>query len=62
MSKWIIKDWIGNRLWPTHEFDSFEEGWMFIYAENPEPEENSEGWIDGWHDDYYVIRKPKEAQ
>jgi len=54
MSKWIIKDWMSNVLWNGKTFDSFEEGWEWIYAQNPEPEEGSPDWVDGWYDDYYV--------
>ena len=54
MSKWIIKDWINNTLWNGKTFDSFEEGWEWIYAEKPEPAEDSPDWVGGWYDDYYV--------
>lgn len=30
-NKFIIEDWAGNRLFPTEEFDTFEDGWDFIY-------------------------------
>lgn len=35
-------------------FDSFEEGWDWIYTNDPEPDETSPDWLDGWYDDYYV--------
>ena len=61
MSKWIIKDWAGNRLWTEFgsndrnlSFDSFEEAWDFIYVAKPEPDEDSPEWVDGWYDDYFV--------
>lgn len=31
MKKYIIKDWAGNHLFKNYRFDSFEEGWNFIY-------------------------------
>jgi hypothetical protein len=60
MTKFIIKDWMGNILWDGKEFDSFMEGWEFIYEADPEPEKDSPDWVDGWYDDYYV--EEKEAQ
>lgn len=39
--KFIIQDWMGNRMFPKKSFDSFEEGWEFIY-ENVEDEESYE--------------------
>jgi len=35
-------------------FDTYEEGWSFIYAADPEPNETSPDWQNGWYDDYYV--------
>lgn len=54
MSKWIIKDWMGRILWDGKTFDSFQDGWDFIYAEDPAPEETHPEWVNGWYDDYYV--------
>jgi len=28
---WIIESWTGRRLFPDRKFDTFEEGWDFIY-------------------------------
>lgn len=47
MKKWIIIDWAYNRLFPKMEFESFEDGWGFIY-ENIEDEDNA-------YDDIFVI-------
>ena len=47
MKKWIIIDWAYNRLFPKMEFESFEDGWDFIY-ENIEDEDNA-------YDDIFVI-------
>lgn len=47
---YIIIDWMSNRLFPEETFDSFEEGWEFIYAN---VEEDSPD--DGTYDDYYVV-------
>lgn len=55
--KWIIKDWTGKILWDGKTFDSFEEGWEWIYTNDPQPEEDSPDWVSGWYDDYYVEKK-----
>jgi len=53
--KYIIQDWMSNRLWPEQVFDSFEQGWEWIYTNDPEPDPASDLWLDGWYDDYYVM-------
>jgi hypothetical protein len=53
--RYIIQDWAGNRVWPDQTFDSFESGWDWIYASDPEPDPASVLWKDGWYDDYYVL-------
>ena len=58
--KYIIKDWCSNVLFGGREFDSFEEGWDFIYENDPEPAERTSKWIDGWYDDYFVEEKKEE--
>jgi len=60
MKKYIIKDWMSNRLWPNLEFNSFEDGWSHIYETTPEPEQDSPDWVDGWFDDFYVVEKKEE--
>lgn len=58
MKKFIIIDWAGNHLFKDKEFNSFEEGWEFIY----ENVDNSEFDLSGDDNDdnyqeYYVINK-----
>jgi hypothetical protein len=59
--KYIIEDWAGNKLHYNGkfvrpelavpmEFESFEDGWGFIYERHPEAEDG-----DGTFDDYYVM-------
>ena len=48
--KWIIEDWAGNHLFQDKVFDSFEDGWDFIYQNIEEETED-----DGTYDDYYVV-------
>lgn len=31
MEKFIIIDWANNHINPKKEFDTFEDGWEFIY-------------------------------
>lgn len=33
MSKFIIQDWIGRRIYPENKFDTFEEARKFIQDE-----------------------------
>lgn len=49
MDKFIIIDWANNHCYPQMEFDTFEDGWDWIYA-------NVED-IDSSYDDLYVIDK-----
>lgn len=49
MEKWIIIDWAYNRLFPKQEFESFDDGWCFIY-------ENIEDTDDAY-DDVFVVLK-----
>jgi hypothetical protein len=57
MSKYLIRDWMNNILFNGIEFNSFEEGWEFLYDTMPEPPEASPDWVDGWYDDVFVIEK-----
>jgi hypothetical protein len=57
MKKYLIRDWADNIMFYAKEFDSFEEGWGFLYETMPEPDEDSPEWIDGWYDDVFVIEK-----
>lgn len=57
MKKYLIRDWANNILFDAKEFDSFEEGWDFIYEIMPEPHEDAFDWTDGWYDDVFVIEK-----
>jgi len=46
MRKFIILDWMGNHKFKNNIFDSFEEGWDFLYVTFPED--------DSYFDDFYV--------
>ena len=62
LKQWGIFPWITWNNKPRSEqmlfdgvsFDTYEEGWSFIYAADPEPNETSPDWQNGWYDDYYV--------
>lgn len=47
--KFIIKDWADNVCFHGREFNSFEDGWDFLYGMFPE------GSNDGTFDDYFVM-------
>lgn len=47
--KYIIKDWAGNTLFKGKTFDTYEDGWNFIYENVKEEVEG-----DGTYDDYRV--------
>jgi hypothetical protein len=49
-TKWHIQGWTGRILWDGKTFDSFEEGWEWIYTNDPMPENAEENY----YDDYYV--------
>ena len=55
MTKFIIQDWMGNVLFDGKTFESFEDGWGFIYETDPNTEEDEHHY-----DDYYVIEKAEE--
>jgi hypothetical protein len=46
---WIIKDWADNTLFNGKTFETFEDGWGYVY-ENVVDEDNA-------YDDYYVIEQ-----
>lgn len=48
---YIIQDWAGNRMFPRKTFESFEDGWDFIYENIPEEKE----W-DGTYDDIFIVQ------
>lgn len=50
MNRWIITDWIDNHLFPEKEFDSFEDGWAFLYETFREEMEKDEEFFQ----DYFV--------
>lgn len=52
MKPYIIVDWMNNHLFQDEEFETFEEGWEFIYENVQEEYEE-----DGRYEDYYVIEK-----
>lgn len=63
-NKFGIVGWITYTNIPLSEqllfggitFDTFEQGWDWIYENDPEPASDSPDWIDGWYDDYYVVK------
>lgn len=53
---YIIKDWAGNRLFPSKQFKTFEAGRDYIEQNVPnEKFDESEDPNDDNHQEYYVI-------
>ena len=52
MSKFIILDWMGNHKFNNIIFDSFEDGWDFLYVTFPGD--------DSYLDDFYVTEVTKD--
>lgn len=46
---YVIIDWANNLLFNGKEFETFEDGWDYLYRLFPEDESE--------FDDYYVIKK-----
>jgi hypothetical protein len=49
--RFVIEDWAGNHLFREKTFDSFQDGWDFIYQQFPDEEDLS---------DYYVVEYSPE--
>ena len=54
-TRYEIRDWMNNLCFQGKTFSTFEEGWDYIYVNDPEPDETSPEWKDHWFDDYYVV-------
>jgi len=57
--KFIIEDDFGNHVFEEHEFESFEDGWDFLYCKFPVIE-NADGTRNEQEDEldsHYVIPK-----
>ena len=54
--KFIIQDWAGNRMFPTETFETFEDGWEYIYenVDNSKYDE-TENDNDNVFQDIYVL-------
>jgi len=51
---WVIQDWTSKVLWDGKQFNSFEEGWGWIYEQDPMPDESHPDY-NSYYDDYYVV-------
>lgn len=51
--KYIIKDWADNVMFDGKEFDSFEDGWGFIYESIDDDEA---------YQDLFVLENSEEEQ
>ena len=54
--KFIIQDWAGNRMFPNETFNTFEDGWEFVYenVDNSKYDE-TENDDDNVYQDIYVM-------
>jgi hypothetical protein len=57
MKTYIIKDWAGNHLFIDKKFESFDDGWEFIY-ENIDNSlyDKTNNDNDDNYQEYYVIK------
>ena len=55
--KYIIEDWAGNRIMPSKDFVSFEEGWDYILGELT----NRLALTDEDYQEYYVLPNDDEG-
>jgi hypothetical protein len=46
-----IRDWTNKLCFDGRRFNSFEDGWAFIYENDPDPEDGTSDW----YGDYYVV-------
>jgi hypothetical protein len=60
--KFIIQDWAGNHLFKDKKFDSFEDGWEFIYenVDNSVYEQTNKE-DDNAYQDYFVIEQKNKG-
>ena len=57
--KYIIQDWAGNHLFKDKEFDTFEDGWEFIYENVDNALYDKTGKEnDNEFQEYFVVDKP----
>jgi hypothetical protein len=56
--KYEIRDWANKLCFKGVSFDSFEEGWEYIYEHDPMPEIED----DSWFSDYYVLPVERGAK
>lgn len=56
--KYIIVDWAGNHLFQEEVFNSYEEGWEYIYANvDNSIYDETENDDDNVYQEYYVVPK-----
>ena len=55
-TQFIIQDWAGNHLFQDKIFDSFEDGWSFIYENVDNSKfDRTQDENDNEYQEYYVI-------
>lgn len=59
MTKFVIQDWAGNMLFDGKTFESFEDGWEFIYNQFPDEEDLSDYYVLG--EEYYSYYRGEKS-
>lgn len=55
---YIIEDWAGNRMFPDKEFETFEDGWEYVYEHVDNSEyDQTDNEDDNVYQDIYVIKE-----
>ena len=55
---YIIEDWAGNRIFPDKEFETYDDGWAYIYENIDNSKSDQSGNEDeDEYQEYFVILK-----
>jgi hypothetical protein len=55
-TQFIIQDWAGNHMFPNETFNTFEDGWEFVYSNVDNSEyDKSQNENDNTFQDIYVV-------
>lgn len=46
----VIQDWTSKRMFPDQTFETFDDGWAFLYESFPTDDDS-----DGFYDDFFVV-------
>ena len=57
INMFIIVDWANNHLFQDKEFETFEDGWDFLFEHFDQERDQDENYLDA----YYVIEKDSRS-